>query len=79
MTLGVVALIYSAYVVARSISQIGSQLLAGFLEQALQGLAAIVYQMVILEIATTALVWATQGAIPALIRAALRLSAWNVF
>jgi len=72
-------LTYSALVIAHSFAQIGSFMLAAVLEQFLQSLAAMVYLLVALEIANAAILWATQGPVPALAWIASRVAAWQGF
>jgi hypothetical protein len=72
-------LTYSAIVIAHSFARIGSFLVAAVLEQFLQGLASMIYLLAALEIARAAIIWATQGPIPAASWIASRVSAWQLF
>jgi hypothetical protein len=77
LTFWVGVLTYSAIVIAYSFARIGSYLVAAVLEQFLQGLASMIYLLAAMEIIRTAIIWATQGPIPALTWIASRVSAWR--
>jgi hypothetical protein len=70
-------LTYSAIVIAHSFARIGSYLVAAVLEQFLQSLASMIYVLLALEVVRAAIIWATQGPIPALSWIASRVAVWQ--
>ena len=77
LTFWAAVLTYSAIVIAYSFARIGSYMVAAVLEQFLQGLASMIYLLAALEILKAAIIWATQGPLPALGWVASRVSAWQ--
>ena len=79
LTLGLLAclaggLTFSALLVARTVA---TQVFGDLLAQGIQGIVSSVYLMAVIEVASAAMVWATQGPFLALSWVAARLGAWQ--